>query len=275
LGEVVFQYDDLDRTNISTSALNLSCICCEDSFSYLIHPEGDAHHFRAKSFVFDKRYPGFKKPLGYLSEVLRQDSLLFDEFKQKVIAVRGVPFAAVTMDELERGNIESLLANQTETGPNDTVQTDIVAGTDHALIFAIPDVLAAEIQMYYSNARVRHSLSSLLCHALSVAESGQTKIHANMTHRWLEVVIVENKKLQYINHLRWYDQNDIVYYIAALLENLQLDNNPAFEFSGTAYKSEMHTHLMEYLSVADEKLITHLSSEDLNVLDLRTIGLCE
>jgi Protein of unknown function (DUF3822) len=274
LGEVVYQYDDLDRTIDSTSGLNLLCICSEDSFSYLIHAEGHPHHFRVRQIVFDKRYPGFTKPLGYLSEVLRDDHLLFEEFHRKTIAIRGVPFAPVTQDQLAQDSPQSMLAAHTEVGPNDIIYTDVLGETGHVLLFAIPDLLDAEIQMYYKNARIRHSMSSLLCHALSASNESQSTVHANITHRWLEIVIVENQSLKYINHMRWYDQSDIVYYIAALLENLGLYNTTAFEFSGSAYQAQMHDRLIDYLSIQDKQIVRN-SIGEAKVLDLMAIGLCE
>ncbi|RLD18655.1 MAG: hypothetical protein DRI69_09920 [Bacteroidetes bacterium] len=271
MGEVVYQYDDLDKTHNSKSGLNLSCICCEESFSYLIFPEGDTEHYRTRAVVFDKRYPSFTKPLAYLSEVLADDHLLFDEFHKKTLAVRGVPFVSVPQDQLIHGNAKSLLVSQAEVGPNDTIHSDVVKGTEYALLFAIPELLNAEIQMFYKDARIRHSLSSLLCHALSGPDAHGTLVHANISHRWLEIVIVEGKALKYINQMRWHDQNDVVYYIAALLENLNIDNNPGFEFSGSAYLPELHDHLVEYLSI-DEKQIA--GGDHARVLDLRMIGSC-
>ena len=274
MGEIVYQYDNLDKTHHSESALNLSCICCEDTFSYLIHAEGDAQLFRAKTFSFDKHYPGFSNPLGYLSEVFREDHLLFHEFQTKTIAIRGVPFVSIVQDQLIHENWKSFLADQTDLGPNDTIHTDLVGGTGYALIFAIPELLNAEIQMYYKDARIRHSLSGLLCHALSRSNEHQSIIHANISHRWLEIVIVENNNLKFINQMRWYDLNDVVYYIAAVLENLQIDHKTAFEFSGSAYHTEMQDHLINYLSI-DQQQIVNTDDIHLRALDLRTIGSCE
>ncbi len=273
MGEIVYQYDDLDKIHISKSALNLSCICCEDSFSYLIHAEGDTLHFRTRTFVFDKRYPGFSKPLGYLSQVLKEDHLLFDDFHKKTLAIRGVPFVSVLEDQLATGSAESFLADTTDIGPNDIVLTDVIVGTAYALLFAIPELLNAEIQMYYKNARIRHSLSSLLCHALSGSQARESVVHANISHRWLEIVIVGDKALKYINHMRWYDTNDVVFYIAALIENLNIDDNVLFEFTGSAYQDEMRDHLVEYLSI-DEKQIINGDEEHSRAMDLRTIGSC-
>ncbi len=274
MGEVIYQYDDLDRTNISKSALSLSCICCEDSFSYLIHVIGDNLHYRAKSIVFDKQYQSFTKPLGYLSEVLRDDHLLFNEFQSKVIGVRGVPFVKVAQDQLLDKSPENILAEHTDIGPNDIILTDKMNKTDQVLLFAIPEMLNAEIQMFYKNARVKHSLSSLLCHALSKAGTDHSTIHVNITHRWLEIVIMVGNDVKYVNHMRWYSRNDVVYYIAALLENIQLSGEMAFEFSGSAYQAQMHEHLIDFLSIEDHQIV-QTSFGDANVLDLRTIGLCE
>ena len=273
MGEIVYQYDDLDKTHISKSALNLSCICCEDSFSYLVHPEGDHVHLRTKIFVFDKRYPGFSKPLGYLSDVLRKDHLLFEDFHKKTIAIRGVPFVSVSQEQLSHGSPRSFLADQADIGPNDIIHSDAVDGTEHTLLFTIPELLNAELQMYYKNARIRHSLSSLLCHAFSGSNDHSYAIHANISHRWLEIVIMENNKLRYINQMRWYDQNDVIYYIAALIENLDIKDNPSFEFSGSAYQSEMHDHLADYLSIEAHRLIKS-NADHANILDLRTLGSC-
>ena len=230
-------------------------------------------HFRTKIFVFDKRYPGFTKPLGYLSDVLRKDHLLFDDFVKKTIAIRGVPFVSVSQDQLSHGTPRSFLAHQADIGPNDIIYTDAVDGTEHTLLFAIPELLNAELQMYYKNARIRHSLSSLLCHAFSGSNDHSCAIHANISHRWLEIVIMENNNLRYINQMRWYDQNDVVYYIAALIENLRITDNPSFEFSGSAYQAEMHNHLVDYLSIGAHQLIKKNDAQA-SILDLRTLGSC-
>jgi hypothetical protein len=184
-----------------------------------------------------------------------------------------VPFAILSLDQLAQGQAESVLASQTDAGPNDTILTDIVTGTGHALAFAIPAILAEEIEMYYQNARVRHSLSSQICHALSGESMRQSRIHVNIAHIWLEIVIVQNNDLKYANHMRWYEPNDVIYFIAALLENLELGTDYVFEFSGSAYKSEMHNRLVENLSIQDDQLVRS-GSDDVSVLDLRTLGQC-
>lgn len=274
MGEIVYQYDDLDKTHNSKSALNLSCICCEGSFSYLIHSEGDIGHFRAKIFVFDRRYQGFSKPLGYLSEVLRKDRLLFKDFHRKTIAIRGVPFIHLDQNQVRHDDPESLLANQTDMGPNDVTQTDVVGNTGYTLVFSIPKSLDAELQLYYKDVRVRHSLSSLLCHAFSRSYGHESVVHVNISHQWLEIVVVEYNVLAYINQMRWYNQSDVVYYIAALLENLNIDDGCLYEFSGSAYKSELHDHLVAHLSIDKKQIIRSDDGHD-QVLDLRNVASCE
>ena len=266
MGEVVYQYDQTQ--DLSTKPdLTLSCICGEDSFSYAIEAGSSHALVAARVMTFDKKYPGFRKPLGYLPEVIREDSILFQPFTHQTIAVRGIPFVIV---EHVEGDGRGQLSQVAPVGPNDALIRERLPHDWGVLISSVPVALVEEVSYYFMNASLRHAIGGLIRHASDHASHAGCRIAVNLCCSWFEVIVTDGDDLRLANHYKWSDISDVLYYLSAIQENYRL-HHPEYRFTGALATDQHLEYLEHHLSLAKGSGI--LGDQD-RLMDLMTLAEC-
>ena len=266
MGEVVYEYDHKQDLS-SNPDLILSCICSEDSFSYAIETEGSNTLVAARVLAFDTKYPGFSKPLGYLPEVIREDTLLFEPFVNKCIALRGIPFRRV--DHVS-GNGRAQLATTTALGPNDAIIRERLPGQWGTLLSSIPTMMVEELKYYFMNASIRHAISGLILHAAKNARQKGEHVFVNLGCTWFEVVIVRDGSLAFANHFKWQEVDDVLYYLLAISEAFEFEMT-SLQFTGAKATTDNVEYLYDVLTAEHERQPT---SHSQRLLDLISLAEC-
>lgn len=221
MGKLVYHWDHLKHRALDNTPLRLTAISGVDQFSYLIS-DATLTPLSTKGFYADRKYLFFDKPLGYLNQLVSDDALLYEDFAQVSVAVRGVPFVALRPGEASQALIETRLQEVTDISKQDEIYSDI---TDEGIVvaFALPQAFARETHGWFSDATISHVMSSLMMctikHSRAMAEPVML---VNTSHTFCELIFCNQGQLVFANHYRVTGPEDVMYYVLAILQNLQM-----------------------------------------------------
>lgn len=221
MGKLVYHWDHLKHRALDNTPLRLTAIAGVDQFSYLIN-DLTISPLSVKGFYADRKYHFFDKPLGYLGQLVSDDALLYEDFAQVSIAVRGVPYVALKPDEATHVLIETRLQEVTDISQQDEIYSDI---TDEGIVvaFALPQAFARETHGWFSDATISHVMSSLLMcmikHSRAMAEPVML---VNTSPGFCELIFCTKGQLLFANHYRVNGPEDVMYYVLAVLQNLKV-----------------------------------------------------
>src|SRR5690606_28405292 len=90
-----------------------------------------------------------------------------------------------------------------------------------SLAFVIPQALVQGIWTWFSGAQIGHIMAKLGAFALKHLSPGTLLVNAS--HELTEVVVVSDQELLFANHFRTGSPDDILYYVMAVLDELEID----------------------------------------------------
>jgi hypothetical protein len=230
----VFHWDDRQHSAFDDIPLRLFSIAGTESFSYCITDEHN-RPCAVKGFLADSRYHFFDKPVDYLGDLIAEDPLLCAGFKDVYIAVRGVPFVVLEEAGVATDMAAGRLKGVTDLGHADRLFID-QAGGGLAIAYALPEMFLIEAQNWYSNVAVRHIMTSLVTTELEQSAYTDRKVvRVNITTDLAEIVCTRNGSLLFVNHYRVGGPEDTLYYVLAVLRQLDIAVDQAHVYcSGTA-----------------------------------------
>lgn len=219
MGKVVYSWDDRRLNAFQDSPLHLAAIAGPNSFYYTVADSGLIPG-AVKGFHTHKQYHFFDRPLGYLEDLVARDTLLCADFSSVKIALRGVPFILMPSSDFNIPNASGLLSEVTDISPADMVLKESV-NEEIALVFAIPEIMVQSAWSWFSGAQIGHAMASMIKFALTKAAFSGVLI--NTSEELAEIVITIAGALRFANHYRISAPQDVLYYVSAILEELETD----------------------------------------------------
>jgi hypothetical protein len=245
LGEIVLHYEDRKRNYLTEPSLNLAVICSEDAFHFLIST-ADNVPLLARGITVDEVAPFYHAPLAYMPELMEFDETLFSDFTRTTIAVRGLPFRLVPASDYRPDRVHAMLSHVTMPGKLDHVRSEHISRIGHHLLTAYPQKLEEEIVQYFGNARIRHSMTCLL-----QTSEGADKVVMELAiaATSFELAVIEAAEVRFANAFAWHAESDILYYICAVMDDLNLSPiDLLIRAGGTDWTSFLQNYLKMHLN---------------------------
>jgi hypothetical protein len=229
-----------------------------------------------KGFLADRRYHFFDKPLGYLGKLTAEDELLYADFDRTVIAVRGVPFIALTPEESDPETAARHLEKVTDLSHADEIFTDLME-EQLAVSFVLPQVFASEAHAWFSEATIIHLMSALMSCAIRHSV-GMTEpfMLLNASPGLVELILCRNGQLLFANHYRTTGPADVLYYSLAVLNQLRFGNDEVVvKCSGPQATETLasleaylpHTHFFSFPEVQPRSDYPQVETVDLTCIE--------
>ena len=221
MGKVAYHWNDPRHSAFDNSPLRLAAIAGADSFSYFItDPSGKPG--AVKAFTIPRKYHFFDKPLGYLPKLIGDDDLLYADFDSVMLAVRGVPFAAMDPKYANTSTMLEKLRAVTEISETDALFCD-VSDENFAVAFALPEIFVRETHAWFSDTQISHAMTALM--TLSIKHSrnhSEPILFINISSGLAEFVLCHDGLLLFANHYQVAGSEDVLYYTLAILQNLHV-----------------------------------------------------
>jgi hypothetical protein len=203
---------------------------------------------------------------------MKRDEILFEQFASKTLLVRGVPFYLSDKRLSDEHNSSSDIKSVHEVGPNDRLLHDQFRKMHSTLVYAIPDVFVQEVGYYFSKAQIRHSLTGLICSLYDRASGGDTYLAAHVSAGWLEVAVCRSGQVVFANHYRWTKTEDIIYFLAAVIDDHRLKVNH-FVLSGSHCDGGVTGRIKDELHINDEAIDIRKAPAT-RLMDLSALSTC-
>lgn len=158
-----------------------------------------------------------------LQRLTEQHDWLNSGFKRVDIAVFTEQFTFVPAALYDSAKQKEYLAFNHELTGDESHRADTLRMMDARNVYGIPQKLDSVLRNLSHDIRIRHSLSPLLDHVLTLNKSNSDKqVYAHVHEHQLDVIIAEGNRLLLCNTFRFHTAEDFVYYLLYACEQLKI-----------------------------------------------------
>jgi len=158
-----------------------------------------------------------------VQRLTEQHDWLNSKFKRVDVSLFTEKFTFVPAALYDSSKQREYLAFNHEVSDDDTLRTDTLRMMDARNVFAIPNKLDSVLRNLAHDIRIRHSLSPLLDHVLTLNKTNTDKqVYAHVHEHQLDVIIAEGNRLLLCNTFRFHTAEDFVYYLLYACEQLKI-----------------------------------------------------
>ena len=274
MGTITFEVDSLKLSDLDSNSSRLHCFTSERSFSFLITADNLPGNLRGKGFVFDRINRFYYKPLRDLPEVMRTNPVLFNAFETVRIGVRGVPcILTETQDAEDSDDLGALLWKVTDIGPNDRLFSDHIDQINKSCVYALPASFIEELELYFNHFELKHSCTAL-CEWIAAKGAGTGDlVVAVLSEGLVEIVVACGGDIRFYNQFRWRTAQDIGYFVSAVAEQFDLEDQWQMLMAGPACTPERVTKLKTLLNL-ENRFLTAYQEYNPRTLDLEIFARC-
>jgi hypothetical protein len=275
---VVFKQKEFRNSSLDHPTIKLSAIVGADSFFYAIEDKkNDLIHL--ESFHLPRQIAFFQDSLDFLSVLLVENPLLFESFSKKRFAIAGIPYFIVHQGALEQQTPVELLSTVTHLAALDTVCIQIIPALDSVCLFAIPNSLKSEIELYFDHPNYMHVQAAMIQWLSAQIESFELDrlLSLNVVGQSLLVSAWQDGKLTFHNQFKCPSIEDISYFFGATLEFLGWGGGDFKLFVTGENKEETLKHevlLKIYRTNSWDSIELKWPNETADFLDLYAVSKC-
>lgn len=127
--------------------------------------------------------------------------------------------------------------------------------TDSYNVFSVPNPVTNALLGHFPKIHFYHHSYSLINYHINFIEEDKTYVGLNLYDNFIDILVIDNKKLIFFNSFEFQNHDDILYYVLNVYHQLDLDPETIeLKMTGTNFKHEqLIKELKEYI-----KKIHHL-----------------
>jgi hypothetical protein len=192
----------------------------------------------------------FDTLIELIDVVAKENKLLQHKYKAVSCLIVNNLSTIIPTPLFEDSKKEMYLKFNTALAGNEYIAVDNIKNLDAKNVFALPQDLKNKLSSLFSNSTYHHFSSVLIESILAQNKNQTTKklfVHVQPSH--FEAILVEGKKLLFYNSFNYQTNEDFIYYLLFVFEQLQL--NPemieAVLLGEVEKNSEMVTIAQKYI----------------------------
>jgi len=217
------KYDEaLNKADITKYGLSIQLGL--DGFSFCILQKETNKYLAYESVLFS----GSLLPDDLASEVVnnwKSHEWLQSGFQSVLILFETGPFTLVPMPLFDPDHKELIALFNFELPPGHQVFYDKIDSLDASLLYPVPDGLYEQLHEIYPEMKFRNMLS-VLTDILMISTKNlpeMKRMFVNVRNGYLDIILIEGKKLLFCNSFTYQSKEDFVYFIIFVLEQLNLN----------------------------------------------------
>lgn len=237
-----------DKTFDNTQSLlyHLSIQISLDGFSFCILdiPKG--------KYVLLRNQPVFlKRPrllLNRLRDIIENEELFKLEYKSIDILYTTRKSTLVPEAIYSRGTAEKFFSFNHPPEKNFTIEKTHLYKAEAWSLYEIPSNLRDFLMAKFPKATLRHHIFPIIENAIrnNKSQNEQTEVHLNFFRHDFDLTVIEDARLKLYNNFTYRDENDILYYVMYIFEQLKLNQEKAhIIISGYVSRMAPQYHLLK------------------------------
>lgn len=219
---ILTQNNPADLTNLENSHLSIQLSL--SGLVYCVSDKDDVDVVFLKEYVFEKRAQTPEQLLENVQEIYNKDSLLSEKFETVSFAHQN-NLATIVPTALHDKNFNAdYLKYSVKVLENDLITEDTIAENDSKSIYIPFQNINEFLTEKYGTINFTHTSSVLISNLLMYHKHNPNKQYfVNVSQNTLDIIYLDNNKLQLFNSFLYYSKEDFLYYILFTMEQLLLN----------------------------------------------------
>lgn len=216
----------LDETlNINlTSSCHLSIQISMGGFSFCIFDSLRNKFIALRHIKFKEEITNTEKLVEELTKIYKSDEFLKQKYRRTKVIFQNKKSSLIPTSLFDENNYKTLFSFNNNTEKNEDVIYNKLKNSDAYNIFSVDKLLHKYITETYSGIRVYHQATPLIEHYMFTNKNKQklTSVIINVQHNLFDILVVNSSKLQLYNSFDFTHDNDFVYFVMYIFEQLKL-----------------------------------------------------
>jgi hypothetical protein len=233
----------------SDSSYHLSLQLGSDGLCFCILDLDSNKYLVLRSYQFDKVF-NWSLLANELDAVIKQDDLLIKKYRSVSVMIVNDQFTIVPSPLFDSSRQKDYLKFNTAFDNDAVISNDALKVIEARNIYAIPREVERIIRKNYGACKIIHSTSALIESLINRNKNSSKKqLFVNMHLSSFDLVLINGNKFEYCNTFRYQSDEDFIYYLLFVCEQLKLNPENIHVFlAGETGKTALHyTLLYKYI----------------------------
>jgi hypothetical protein len=214
----------IDKTfdHEQSNLFHLSIQICLDGFSFAILdiPKGKYTVLKSTNLFLKRPRLLFMK----VRELMNEDEYLNLKFKSVDIIYSSENFTLVPQVFFHNGATDKFFGFNHEIEKGYIIDKTLLGKAEAWCIYDIPENLKEFLNLKFPKATIRHNLFPLIEKAIKENKNfpERKQVHLNFFRTYFELIVLSGGKLQMCNQFTYSGENDVVYYVLYVFDQLKL-----------------------------------------------------
>lgn len=195
-------------------------------FSFCIIDTISHKYIALKHYKFE-RISSYSSCLKKIQEIFNNDELLNNNFKSVKLIFASQRETLVPLPLFKNKNIkEYFYFNQSEE-KNETILNNNLKNSDAVNVFSIPTKFIDFFKEKFDNITFYHQSSPFIENALieNKNQKFEHKVYVYNYESFFDIIVITQQKLLFYNSFKYQNENDFVYYLMNVFEQLKLNTS--------------------------------------------------
>jgi hypothetical protein len=164
-----------------------------------------------------------------VKDIISKSDWLHNKFSKVKIIYEGQQMSLIPIPLFDKEFAGDYLRFNHLPDANDKVYHDQLPNLDAVSVFALPGDLLSVLKKHFRGVTVNHFSSALIENLLirnKNADEGYV-IFANVRKQWLDIIVLDGRKLLFFNSFHYRSKEDFAYYLIYVMEQLGLNPEKA------------------------------------------------
>jgi hypothetical protein len=221
-----------------------------DSCSYAVLDSTTNRYLAIQAFPFES-IDNFVQLEEKFTQLYRSSSLLQGSYKASSVSIINPKFTLIPSDYFNRDEAEALLSFNHKLADEQAIYDFVNAGGMYN-VFGISTPLKDSLRTLMPSARILHHTTVLLESLLvqnPVEEAKKKQVFISVRKAHFEIMVTDGKNLLFLNSFASQSSEDILYFVLAVIEQLQLPvkTTPVTLIGEVENRSALHEILQKYI----------------------------
>jgi hypothetical protein len=249
LGTVIFEIVENNFVEKYTDTYHLSILLGMDRFSFLVS-DPQQNVLLLRSQIISSQVSSLDRIGNELKNLYINDEILKLSYRSVKIGLLNQKNTLVPSDLFVAENKEVYLKNIVPNLEKGSTYFDILKPLAMVNLYAINNQFVNQLYGYFPNAKIHHSVTSLIMGYRKIAENRTGhQIFLNVRRGLLQISLFDNKELLFCNSFAYESSQDFIYYVMLVFDQFQLKpEGNTVHISGQIIKdSEIYHLLFRYI----------------------------
>ena len=245
--QVTTKKNNITLINIKDSKLSIQFNL--DGFSFCITNNTTKEVLYFSEYQFDEKQITPENLLKEIEEIFKTDKHLQRDFSSVLVIHQNNLFTLVPNAYFSKENLSKYLNLNIKTLATDYIAFDDIQAIDAKNVYVPYVNINNYLFQNFGEFVYKHHLTAFIENLISLSISDEKKMYVNVSKDTIDVVVIQNKKLEFSNSFYFETKEDFIYYILFTFEQLKLDvEKIKLYFSGDIeLESEIYTITYQYI----------------------------